>query len=60
VKQIIGERSNIAERLELVLHSTNQLKNIQQDSKSLIIGRLGDEVGISHENSIKEYFINES
>ncbi|GES98402.1 S-adenosyl-L-methionine-dependent methyltransferase [Rhizophagus clarus] len=60
LNQIIGERSNIAERLEVILQSTNQLKNIQKDTKSLTIGRLGGEVGISHENSILRYFIDES
>jgi hypothetical protein len=60
VKQIIGERSDIAGRLEVILQTINQLKNIQKDSKSLIIGKLGGEVGISHENSIIKYFIDES
>ncbi|CAB4474607.1 S-adenosyl-L-methionine-dependent methyltransferase [Rhizophagus irregularis] len=60
LKQIIGERSDVSERLEVILQSTNQLNNIQKDSKSIIIGRLGGEVGISHENSIIKYFVGES
>lgn len=60
MKQIIGERSDVSERLEVILQSTNQLNNIQKDSKSIIIGRLGGEVGISHENSIIKYFVGES
>ncbi|CAG8470802.1 8553_t:CDS:2 [Funneliformis caledonium] len=47
---------NITDILELKLNATKQLTDIQHDSRSLTIGKLGGEAGISHGKNIREYF----
>ena len=51
---------NITERLESLLYATKKLQEIHHDSKSLVLGKLGGDVGISHENNVKEYFTGNS
>ncbi|CAI2175982.1 2280_t:CDS:10 [Funneliformis geosporum] len=49
------DRLNITDILELKLNASKQLTDIQHDSRSLTIGTLGGEAGISHGKNIREY-----